>query len=131
VVIDAAQELAALEYSQRLVHRQRNLLAAGPGSTGRSLIDAARLGGAQALGVAPGRIGAGAPADFVALDSCHPSAAGRRGDALLDAWVFAGQRDLVAAVWRRGRQVVAEGRHVARDAISRRYRAVVEALLDG
>jgi formiminoglutamate deiminase len=131
VLIDAAQELAALEYSQRLAHRQRNLLAAGPGSTGRSLVDAARLGGAQALGVAPGRIEAGAPADFVALESHHPSAAGRRGDALLDAWVFAGQRDLVAAVWRRGRQVVAEGRHVARDAIARRYRAAVEALLDG
>lgn len=131
VLIDAAQELAALEYSQRLVHRQRNLLAAGPGSTGRSLIDAARLGGAQALGVAPGRIEARAPADLVVLDLEHPSAAGRRGDALLDAWVFAGQRDLVIAVWRRGRQVVVEGRHVAREAITRRYRAAIEALLDG
>jgi len=131
VLIDAAQELAALEYSQRLAHRQRNVMAAGEGSTGRSLFDAALAGGAQALGVAPARIEPGASADLVALDLGHPSCVGRRGDALIDAWLFAGQRPLVDAVWRRGRQVVHEGRHVARDGIARRYRAAVEALLDG
>jgi formiminoglutamate deiminase len=131
VLIDAAQELAGLDYSQRLVHRQRNVMAADEGSTGRSLFEAALAGGTQALGVAPARIEAGAPADLVALDRAHPSCAARHGDALLDAWVFAGQRDLVEAVWRRGRQVVRGGRHVARDGVMRRYRAAVEALLDG
>jgi formiminoglutamate deiminase len=131
VLIDAAQELAALDYSQRLARRERNVMTAGEGSTGRSLFDAALGGGAQALGVAPARIAGGAPADLVALDLEHPSCAGRRGDALLDSWIFAGQRDLVEAVWRRGRQVVRGGRHVARDAVARRYRETVEALLDG
>jgi formiminoglutamate deiminase len=131
VLIDAAPELATLEYSQRLAHRQRNMMAAGEGSTGRSLFDAALAGGAQALGVAPARIEAGAPADFVGLDLEHPSCAGRRGDALTDAWVFAGQRGLIDGVWRRGRQVVRGGRHIARDAVAQRYRAAVEALLDG
>lgn len=131
VLIDAGQELAALEYSQRLAHRQRNVMTAGEGSTGRALFDAAVGGGAQALGVAPGTIAVGAPADFVALDLAHPSVAGRRGDALLDAWVFAGQRSLVDAVWRRGRQVVREGRHVARAAVTRRYREAVVGLIDG
>lgn len=130
VLIDAGQELATLEYSQRLAHRQRNVMA-GTGSTGRSLFGAALAGGAQALGVAPARIEAGAPADFVALDLGHPSCAGRRGDALIDAWVFAGQRALVDTVWRRGRQVVRGSRHVARDAVVRRYRSTLEALLDG
>jgi formiminoglutamate deiminase len=131
VLIDAAQELAMLEQSQRLRLQRRNVMAAGEGSTGRGLFDAALAGGAQALGAAPTRIEAGALADIVALDLGHPSCAGRGDDALLDAWVFAGQRDLVAAVWRRGRQVVAEGRHVARDAVVQRYRAVLTALLDG
>jgi formiminoglutamate deiminase len=131
VLIDAGQELAALEYSQRLAHRQRNVMTAGEGSTGRALFDAALVGGAQALGVAPGRIAVGAPADFVALDLAHPSCAGRRGDALLDAWVFAGQRDLVTSVWRRGKQVVREGRHLAREAVARRYREAVVGLIDG
>lgn len=131
VLIDAGQELAALEYSQRLAHRQRNVLAAGEGSTGRALFDAAVAGGAQALGAASGRIEVGAPADFVALDLTHPSCAGRRGDALLDAWVFAGQRDLVDSVWRRGKQVVREGRHATRDTVVRRYRAAVVGLIDG
>lgn len=130
VLIDAAQELATLEYSQRLKHRLRNLLAVGAGSTGRSQTDSARIGGAHALGLAPERIEAGNPADLVALDLRHPSAAARGGDSLLDAWVFAGQRDLVAAVWRRGRQVVVGGRHVERDAITRRFNAAVETLFD-
>jgi formiminoglutamate deiminase len=131
VLIDAAQELSMLEQSQRLRLQLRNVMAVGEGSTGRGLFDAALAGGAQALGVTPGRIAAGEVADFVVLDCQHPSLAGRRGDALVDGWVFAGQRDLVSAVWRRGRQVVRDGRHVAREAAARRYRETVAALLDG
>ena len=131
VLIDAAQELAMLEMSQRLAHQRRNVMAASEGSTGRSLFDAALAGGAQALGVAPARIDVGAPADLIALDLGHPSCVGRRGDALLDAWVFAGQRGFVDAVWRRGRPVVRGGRHDAREDVVRRYRAAVTALLDG
>lgn len=131
VLIDAAQELAMLEQSQRLRLQRRNVMAAGEGSTGRGLFDAALVGSARALGLAAGRIAAGAPADLVALDMGHPSLAGRRGDALIDGWIFAGQRDLVAAVWRRGRQVVREGRHIARAAVTQRYRAAVTALLNG
>jgi formiminoglutamate deiminase len=50
VRLDASEELRLLEYSQRLTHRARNVLAGGPGvSTGRSLFDAALGGGTQAL----------------------------------------------------------------------------------
>ena len=124
-------QFTTLEQSQRLVHQQRNVMAVREGSTGRALFDAALAGGAQALGAVPGRIEAGAVADFIALDPAHPSCAGRQGDAVIDAWLFAGQRDLVDGVWRRGRQVVREGRHLAREAVVRRYRAAVVALIDG
>lgn len=130
VLIDAGQELAALEYSQRLAQRQRNVLTSGEGSTGRSLFDAALAGGAQALGIPAARIEAGAPADFVALDRRHPSLAARAEDALIDAWLFAAQRSAIDAVWRRGRRVVEGGRHIAREAIVDRYRRAIAALID-
>jgi formiminoglutamate deiminase len=125
VLIDAAGELRGLEYAQRLVHRARNVTAPAPGrSTGAALFGAALAGGAEALGVDAG-LKAGAAADLVALDLDHPSLAGRTGDAVLDAWIFACRESPVAAVWRRGRQVVEAGRHVAREAIVDRYRATV------
>lgn len=122
VLIDMAQELRSLEYSQRLVRRERNLLSspACP-STGRVLFDAASKGGAQALGTGSHGLAPGAPADFVTLDRRHPTLADRAGDALLDAFVFTDSRGMIGGVWRGGRQWVIGGRHVARDAVVARY----------
>lgn len=129
ILIDAAGELRGLEYAQRLTRRARNVLAAEPGvSTGGRLFRGALAGGAQALGAATG-LAVGRSADIVALDAGHPSLEGRRGDALLDSWIFACRDRPIAAVWRHGRQVVAGGRHVDRSALERRYRAVVGRLL--
>ncbi|TIO13820.1 MAG: formimidoylglutamate deiminase, partial [Mesorhizobium sp.] len=50
VLIGLADELRQLEYSQRLAHRARNVLAVASGSTGRALFDAALDGGSAALG---------------------------------------------------------------------------------
>src|SRR5581483_1168493 len=55
VLLDGAEELRTLEYSQRLAQRARNVLARAEGqSTGRSLFEAALLGGWQALGARAG-----------------------------------------------------------------------------
>ena len=130
ILIDAAGELRALEYAQRLEARSRNLLAPAEGaSVGAALFAAAHLGGAQALAAAAAGLAVGASADIVALDADHPSLAERRGDAVLDAWVFACGREAVAAVWRAGEPVVADGRHRRRDAIVRRYRETLSRLL--
>lgn len=123
VMIDAAEELRLLEYGQRLTRRERNVLSPREGaSTGGALYRAALAGGTQALG-------AGGPADLVSLDTDHPALAGRSGDALLDGWIFAARGGAVKSVWRRGREVVKDGRHVARDAIATRYRGTLAALL--
>jgi formiminoglutamate deiminase len=128
VLIGAAAELRQLEYAQRLGGRARNVMADGAGrSTGRALFDAALAGGAQALGVAPAALAAGQPADLLALDGEAPALVGRHGDALLDGWIFAG--GALTAVWVGGQQVVADGRHVAREAIQARYRATLRRLL--
>ena len=64
-----------------------------------------------------------APTDFgsgptrprvVALDTKNPSLASRRGDALIDGWLFAAREGAVDCVWRHGRKVVSEGAHVRR-----------------
>ena len=135
ILIDAAGELRALEYSQRLAARSRNLLAPREGaSVGASLFAGALAGGAQALGVkalgaAPGGLRVGAMADIVALDAEHPSLAERRGDDLLDAWIFAAGREAVSSVWGAGEQVVADGRHRHAGPIAARYRATLRRLL--
>lgn len=130
ILIGVAEELRQLEYSQRLRHRQRNVLARTEGdSTGRALFTEALAGGAQACGIAAPALVAGASADIVALDASHPSLAFREGDALLDGWIFAARGSAVDAVWAAGRQVVAGGRHVARNAILARYRASLASLM--
>ena len=131
ILIDAAGELRALEYSQRLEARARNLLARREGaSVGASLFAGARAGGARALAVEPAGLQVGAAADIVALDMDHPALVERRGDAILDAWIFAVGREAVAAVWRAGKQVVADGRHRNASPIAARYRATLRRLLD-
>ncbi|WP_371876849.1 formimidoylglutamate deiminase [Phenylobacterium sp. LH3H17] len=130
VLIDVAEELRTLEYGQRLARRNRNVMAAEPGdSTGASLYRAALTGGAQALGVGAPRLAAGEPADIVTLDAEHPALAARRGDPLIDSWVFAGRRDVVDGVWRAGVKLVSGGRHRARDAVADRYRKAVARVL--
>src|SRR5439155_313210 len=85
ILLDAAEELRTLEYSQRLQQRARNVLAAGAGaSTGRCLFEGALAGGRQVLqagtagagraaGLAPG-----APLDVVSLTAAHPALLERR-----------------------------------------------------
>eukprot|EP01035_Chromulina_nebulosa_P052600 gene52600-71767_t len=89
VLIGLPDELRQLEYSQRLAHRARNVLAVAGGSTGRALFDAALDGGSVALGASASNIAVGAAADLVSLDADNPSLAGKTGDAILDAWIFA------------------------------------------
>jgi len=119
---DAAQELRQLEYAQRLGQRGRNLMAARAGvSTGRALFTTALQGGVAALDAGLPGLQVGAAADLVTLRPTHPSLVHRHGDPLLDGWIFGGGRNVVECVWTRGRKRVADGRHVARDAVAARY----------
>ena len=130
VLVGVADELRQLEYGQRLKHRERNVLSRGPGvSTGRALFDAALTGGGQALAQPVVGLQPGARADIVTLDTTHPSLAGRRGDALLDGWIFAGGTDAVACVWADGNKVVEDGRHRLRERARDGFNAAVRRLV--
>ncbi len=129
VMIDASEELRLFEYGQRLSHRGRNLICPAPGaSTGAALFTGALAGGAQALGTQAG-IAVGHSADIVTLAAEHACAIGRDGDALIDAWIFAGGRGMIDCVWRHGVKLVSQGRHRARDALARDYRTALTGLL--
>ena len=127
IQIGVADELRMLEYSQRLALRARGVLADAQRSTGRALFDRALSGGRQATG-AEGGLAVDLPADIVGLDADAVGFAGRRGDAILDSWIFGGER-AIRSVWRRGKPVVVEGRHIARDAIEARYRKALAVVL--
>ena len=129
VLIGIADELRQLETAQRLHRQSRNVLAEPGASTGYALFTAALAGGSQALGrPAPG-IAEGGPADLVSLDADHPALIGKSGDALLDAWIFAGGRRTIDCVWRAGTKLVNNGVHIHREAIGRRYRQALEKVL--
>lgn len=130
VLIDAAGELRALEYSQRLTRRGRAVLADKEASTGGTLYRRALAGGAQATQGTTG-IAVGQAADFVSLEMDDLAYAGRSDDALLDSLVFAGPKRAIRTVWRRGRVVVENGRHVGREAIEARYRRALDAVPGG
>jgi formimidoylglutamate deiminase len=119
--IDAAEELRLLEYGQRLVRRERNVLVAGGH---RQVADALWLGavagGARASGRAIGGLAVGQQADFVVLadalfDGLTPEQA-------LASFVFANQRrNAVSDVWVGGRRRVQNGRHAEDETTQRAF----------
>ncbi|HTO66717.1 MAG TPA: formimidoylglutamate deiminase [Bradyrhizobium sp.] len=130
ILVGVADELRQLEYGQRLKHRERNVLSRGPGvSTGRALFDAALAGGTQALAQTRGGIQQAARADIVSLDTAHPSLAGRRGDAILDGFIFAAGADAIDCVWVGGNKVVEGGRHRLRQKARDRFNATIRSLV--
>jgi formiminoglutamate deiminase len=131
-LVDLPGELRLLEYGQRLTARTRAVIASPERpSVGASLFAGAVAGGARALGVSGYGLAAGAPFDVVSLDGDHPSLAGRNGDALLDAWIFAARGGCVDKVWCGGVLRVTGGRHLGREAIAAAYRSVLARLQGG
>ncbi|SDO35946.1 formiminoglutamate deiminase [Lutimaribacter pacificus] len=127
--ISLFHELATLEYSQRLRDRSRAALANPAQSTGRVLFDNAAHAGAAAGGRASGRIAVGQWADLIGIATDNPWLCNRQGDTVLDSLVFTGRgQECITDVWSAGRHVVRDGRHFARDAITRDFMAVIREL---
>lgn len=129
ILIDPAGELRALEYSQRLRDRRRAILGSDAiASIGERLFGEALAGGARATRAGTG-IAVGEPADLFSLDAEDPVFAGADSATILDRWIFAARTPVIDCVWRGGRKWVEDGRHVARDTISERYKAALRGLL--
>jgi len=130
VTVDPADELKALEYSQRLLHRRRNVAASAetPHTAARLWADAAR-NGAHALGLAAGEISAGKRADFVVIDTGHVSLAARDGAQALDSYVFVAGSDAVRDVFVGGMKVVENRQHKQEERAREDYRRAVKLIL--
>ena len=128
--ISLSEELRALEYSQRLKHLGRAVLATETRSAGRILYAGAASGGAYASGRPSGALEVGKLADMMALNSSHIDLIGKSDDMILDSYIFAGDDRMVTDVWSAGRHLVTGGCHKNREVISSRYRNVMLALTE-
>lgn len=129
VRIALGEELRTLEYSQRLTHRARNVMADAGASVGQTLYRGALAGGARALGRQAGALAPGLWADMVAIDPDDLRLAPLTPEQWLDGWLFAADDRVVRDVWAAGRHMVREGRHVRRDGVERDYRAAMAVLV--
>ena len=126
------EELRWLEYAQRLTTGRRNVLTTPASSTGARLYRAAQQGGATAVGLKRSGLLPGAPANLIVLDTEHPSLYGRRGESLIDAWVFSNQPgSSLRHAMVHGRWVIRDGRHPQQDAIATRFRTAMAQLGSG
>ncbi len=124
VAVDPAEELKALEYSQRLLHRRRNVAASGAvPNTAERLWSAAALNGAQVLGLEGGAIAPGRRADLVVIDRDHVSLAERSAAEALGSYVFVAGRRAVRDVMVGGRWIVRNREHACDDSAAASYRA--------
>ena len=118
-----------LEVSQRLLHRQRTVLASDDvRSNGRNLLERAASGGAQAIGRPAGAIEAGRLADLVALRDDIPFLDWADADTRLDSWIFGAEECAVSDVWSAGRHIVTGGQHISAGRVRERFHRTMTRL---
>jgi formiminoglutamate deiminase len=123
------EELATLEYSQRLRDRSRATIATQDRSTGRILFEAATQAGAQAADRQSGCISEGQFADLIAISTDNEFLCNRSGDKLLDSLIFSGRgRTCISDVWSAGRHMVQDGLHIERERIAKQFVKVSKQL---
>ncbi len=129
VSVNLAEELRLLEYGQRLITGERNVLAgAREPHTGVHLHSAAAAGGARSSGRKTGAIAPRMRADIVVLDDQTPALFGRDDGHLMDAWIFGGFASPVKDVMVGGAWRVRDGRHPDEDAVAAAYRTAISRL---
>jgi formimidoylglutamate deiminase len=125
------EELRLLEYTQRLQHRQRNMLVGnGDHSVGGYLYREALHGGAAASGRPVAGLKAGQRADLLVLDPQHADLCGKQGDQQLDSFIFCRHgstplRDVMVG----GRWVVKDRRHALQNKSAAAYAGTLKKLL--
>ncbi|WP_127958263.1 formimidoylglutamate deiminase [Serratia microhaemolytica] len=112
VSLSVVEELRWFEYGQRLRDQRRNRLSTPQQpSVGDWLYQQALQGGAQACGVAIGKLAIGYRADWLVLDGDDPYLQGTPAVSLLNRWLFAGGQQQIRDVFVAGRQVIEQGQH--------------------
>ncbi len=129
ISISPFEELRWLEYGQRLLTNQRNVLnSKDQPSTGRHLYQQALRGGAQSTARKTGMIKPGYRADFVVIDDEHPRLYGRSQDDLIDSLIFSGNDNPVKDVYVGGVKVIDNGQHKNEQNIQQNFRSTIKRL---
>jgi formimidoylglutamate deiminase len=129
VSVSPFEELRALEYSQRLRHRVRNVSASEQApDVAANLWGRAAEGGARALAQPSGTISAGKRADLVVIDASEVDFESLTASAMLGISMFGGNSNRVRDVFMGGEPVVTQGRHPRRDAARAGYRGALRRL---
>jgi formimidoylglutamate deiminase len=129
ISISPVEELRWLEYGQRLLSNQRNVINSEfLSSTGAFLYLNALDGGAQATARATGKIKAGYRADFIVLDTDHPRLCGRQENDLIDSWIFSGNENPVKDVFVGGVKVITDGVHPKQETIIKQFNSTIARL---
>jgi len=132
VSTSVSEELRLYEYSQRLLHRQRNMLVGGESaSAGGYMYRQALRGGAAASGRQVAGLEVGQRADLLALDPQHADLGSKHGEQLLDSFVFCnhGQtpvRDVMVG----GHWVIRDHKHSRQEQSALSYARTMKRLLD-
>ena len=129
VAVSPFEELRALEYSQRLRHRVRNVIADedSPDVPANLWLGAA-AGGAQSSGHPAGMIAVGRRADLVVLDGADIDFEGLAASAALGVAIFSGSSNRVRDVLVAGSYRVANRRHPLQDSAALAFRATLKRL---
>jgi formimidoylglutamate deiminase len=129
VSVDPFEELRALEYSQRLRKRVRNVAASEefPDVAANLWRDAAQ-GGARVLAQPAGTIEPGRRADFVVVDASSADFESLAAPAILGVAMFGGNSQRVSDVFMGGAHVVTQGRHPRKQETQDGYRAALRRL---
>ena len=101
--ISLIEEMRWLEYGQRLRTEKRGALRSGEGEVAATLLGAATIGGARALGLPAGRIEAGHWADLAVIHLEHPSLAGCDAEHLAEALITGADNGVVLGTYVGGR----------------------------
>ena len=129
ISISPVEEIRWLEYGQRLVTHNRNVLNSQEDRhTGHYLYQKAVEGGAGACARLSGKIEPGYRADFVVLDHNHPRMYGRHQSDLIDSWIFSGNGNPVEDVYVGGVKVIHQGHHFDEENISSQFRSTLDRL---
>lgn len=127
VSVSPFEELRALEYSQRLKLRIRNVTADefAP-DVAANLWRGAAFGGARAIGQPSGSLDVGRRADLVVLDGDDVDYEGLAGSGMLAVTVFSGTKNRVRDTYVAGQALVRDGRHPERERVRAAYRATLQ-----
>ena len=126
--ISLIEEIKTFEYSQRLINKKRAVISNQKKSSGRIIFDQSLAGGSRALQINNGKIENGYCADLLSLSIDNLELDGLVGDKILDYFIFASEGNLINKVWKKGKCLVNDGKHIDCELISSKYQKTIRKL---